>query len=459
MRTTFRRLCREFVSDRQGIIPIIFALTVIPVAGLTAAAIDFAQGTRSRSEITAIADAATVAAASEQIVKPSMTLNEQLEAARAAVEREFAGQIAVREGVWRMGAINYKVDNVDTSIRVSLCFEAEQDTMFLKIAGIASLQLTNCSVAQSAPPTYVSVYALIDASGSMGIGATYQDQALMEQRLGCAFACHTINDVNDSACNTAGSNIPRSWWSQTPKCAKIIGARTRFDVVRDAMIRVTEQAERLSRVTDQYRLSVHKFSNYLTEVHASSTSMPQARSALQNMTMDQRGAGTNFYKVMADFARLIPESGDGKSARTPKVFVLLLTDGIGSRVFEENRCFFGGSAPCRFEGGWRQDPDYVLESPFVDGGIRSQAFPSRLCDALKTKKATVLTLATEFDSTNINDGHMKNVDRTLRGRSLSGLSGCASATNLAYKANLAPDVESAINQMFTAVIEKARLVR
>ena len=459
MRTTFLNACRDFLSNRRGSIPIVFALTVIPVAGLTAAAIDFAQGTRARSEISAIADAATVAAVSEQTVKPTMLLQEQLDAARASVEREFSTQLAAREGSWRMGAVSYNVENIDTSIRITLCYTAEQDTMFLKIAGIASLQLASCSVAQSAPPTYVSVYALIDASGSMGIGSTREDQALMERRLGCAFACHTINDVNDSACNTSGQNIPRNWWSQTPKCAKIIGARTRFDVVRDALIRVTEQAERLSRVNDQYRLSVHKFSNYLTEVHPSGTSMAQARSALQTMTMDQRGAGTNFYKVMADFARLIPESGDGRTAQSPKVFVLLLTDGIGSRVFEENRCFFGGSAPCRFEGGWRNDPDYVLESPFVDGSIRSQAFPSRLCDALKTKKATVLTLATEFDSSNINDGHMKNVDRSLRTRSLTGLAGCASATNLAYKANLAPDVESAISQMFTAVIEKARLVR
>lgn len=458
----FRRtwdLWQDFLKARDGAFAIIFALAIIPVAGLTAAAIDFAQGSRARSELNSLADAATVAAVSEQTIKPTMTLPEQLEAARASVEREFAGQAAARSPTWRLGDVSYRIESIDTSIRVTLCYEADQDTMFLKIAGIASLQVANCSTAQSAPPTYVSVYALIDASGSMGIGATREDQALMERRLGCAFACHTINNVNDSACDVAGRNIPRNWWSQTPKCAKTIGARTRFDVVRDALIRVTEQAERLSRVPNQYRLSVHKFSNYLTEIHGSSTSMTQARQALQSMTMDQRGAGTNFYKVLPEFARQIPQSGDGRSSQTPKVFVLLLTDGIGSRVFEESRCFFGGQPPCQFEGSWRQDPEYVLESPFVDGGIRSQAFPSRLCDALKAKKATVLTLATEFDSSGINDGHMKNVDNTLRTRSLTGLAGCATATNLAYKANLGPDVERAISQMFTAVIEKARLVR
>lgn len=70
-----------------------------------------------------------------------------------------------------------------------------------------------------------------------------------------------------------------------------------------------------------------------------------------------------------------------------------------------------------------------------------------------------MTLATEFDSTNINDGHMKQVDRTLCALSLTGLRGCATATNLAYKANLGPDVESAIRAMFSNVVEKARIVR
>ena len=70
-----------------------------------------------------------------------------------------------------------------------------------------------------------------------------------------------------------------------------------------------------------------------------------------------------------------------------------------------------------------------------------------------------MTLATEFDSSNINDGHMKQVDRTLRALSLTGLQGCATATNLAYKANPGPDVDSAIRAMFSNVVEKARIVR
>jgi Flp pilus assembly protein TadG/uncharacterized membrane protein len=452
---------RPFLAAREGALSIIFALAIMPIAGLTGMAIDFAKGSQARTDLTSLADAATVAAASEQTVKPIMAVDEQINAARSAVEREFTNQIQSQQGGsgWRLSNASYDVQSVDNIIRVKLCYTAEQETLFLKVIGISSMQIENCSTAQSAPPTFVRVYALVDASGSMGIGATYEDQALMERRLGCAFACHSIVNTGDSACDVPGRWISAGWWNMTTKCAKMIGARTRFDVVRDALIRVTEQAESLARFQGQYQISVHKFSNYLTEVQGATDNMANARTNLRNMTMDQRGAGSNFYKALADFTRIIPTSGDGRSAKTPKVFVLLLTDGIGSRVFEHTNCEAGLGAPCIYTGQWRHDPDYVLESPYIQGDIRSQAFPARLCDGLKSKNATVLTLATEFDSSNINDGHMKEVDGTLRNLSLKGLAGCASATNLAFKANLAPDVERAIATMFTTVVEKARLIR
>lgn len=453
----FPRLCL-FRTQQGGAVAIIFALAVMPMLGMVGVAVDYASVAAAKSEANSIADAAAIAAVSDTNVKPTTPWAQQREISQKAAETEFFAQMTARNSSWKITHAIFEAERADSGVRIKVCYEAAIDTKIMKIAGIAGISFSNCAKAQSAPPVYVSVFALIDASGSMGIGATHADQALMERRLGCAFACHTINDVNDRACNNPGGNIPRGRWSQTPKCAAAIGAKTRFDIVRNAMVKVTDQARALSRLQQQYRLSVHKFSNGLTEVQPLTHAMPAARNAIERMSMDQRGAGTNFYKVLPEFTRLLPKSGDGRTPETPKVFVLLLSDGIGSRVFEENRCFFGGRPPCQFEGGWRQDPDYVLESPFVDGSIRSQAFPARLCDEMKRKGATVLTLATEFDSSGINDGHMKNVDRTLRSLAMNGLSLCASGAHLAYRANQAADIDRAIAQMFSSVVEKARLV-
>lgn len=459
MRSRLATRFRTFHEHRSGAVAILFALAALPMISLMGAAIDFASVSGARSDATSIADAAAVAAVSDSNVKPTTPWPRQREISEKAASAEFFGQLAGRNVPWSLTMTSFEAEQSGSTIRIKVCYEAEIKTKVMQVAGVASLPFSNCAHAQSAPPVFVSVFALIDASGSMGIGATHADQALMEHRLGCAFACHTINDVNDRACQPGSANIPRSWWSQTPKCATAIGARTRFDIVRDAMMKVTDQARTLSRLPQQYQLSVHKFSNELTEVQKLTHAMPTARSSIERMTMDQRGAGTNFYKILPEFTRQIPASGDGRTAETPKVFVLLLSDGISSRVYEENRCFFGAAPPCQFEGRWRQDPQYVLESPFVDGSIRSQAFPARLCDEMKRKNVTVLTLATEFDSSGINDGHMKNVDRTLRSLAMNGLSLCASGPHLAYRANQAADIDKAIAQMFSSVVEKARLVR
>lgn len=454
----FRSLSTRFASHQRGAVAILFALSFIPMIGLIGVAVDYSGVNGMRSGLISMADSATVGAVSEQVVKPSVPADRQRDVSREALQRDFEAQLSQSRFKDMLTTVTYDAKQEGDGVEVTLCFSGRYKTMMLAMVGVGEFTVQSCSSARSAPPVYVSVHALIDASGSMGIGATHTDQKLMEQKLGCAFACHTINDVNDQACNGGGA-IPRNWWSQTTKCTKAIGARTRFDVVRDALMQVTDQAQTLARVPNQYRLSVHKFSNYLTEVQRATTSMSAVKSALERMTPDQRGGGSNFYKVLADFAQTVPAGGDGKSPETPKVFVLILTDGIGSRVFEESRCYFGGAAPCRYEGSWRWDPDYVLESPYVDGSIRSQAFPARLCDSLKRKNATVMTLATEFDSSGINDGHMKNVDRVLRVRAMEGLAQCATATNLAYSANLGPDVDRAIRAMFSAVVEKARIVR
>jgi hypothetical protein len=454
-------LFSRFFQRRDGVVAIVFALAIIPMMGLVGVAVDYSSATRARTQVLSIADSAALAAVSETIVRPEVPKAQQRSASLAAARSEFEGLLSVTKAAPFIDRVEFDAVEEGDAIAVKICFNGRQATSVMAIGGVTSLPFSGCATARSAPPVYVSVFALIDASGSMGIGATYADQANMERRLGCAFACHTINNVWDQACDRPGASIPRGWGSMTPKCAKAIGAKTRFDVVRDALIQVTDQAQALARVPRQYSIAVHKFSNYLTEVHPSSTAMPSLRNALERMVMDQRGGGTNFYKVMADFTRLVPESGDGKSPERPRVFVLFLTDGIGSRVFEEDRCFFNASLRpnCFFEGGWRWDPDYVLESPFIDGSIRSQAFPARLCNDLKRKNVTVMTLATEFDSSNINDGHMKSVDTTLRRLSLTGLRDCATATNMAYQANVGPDVDRAIRAMFANVVEKARITR
>jgi Flp pilus assembly protein TadG len=461
MQKRFLFAARRFAQSREGAVAIFFALSMLPLTALAGAAIDFAGVNRSRSMALSIADSAALAAVSDTVVKPTVSKAQQKEVSMAAAKSEFEALLAISKAPAQITTTSFDVQEEGSSISITICFTGSHKTTLMAVAGLTSLDFSGCSTASSASPVYVSVYALVDASGSMGIGATYADQSLMERRLGCAFACHSISNSWDNVCNTDNDKITPNWGYATTKCAKTIGAKTRFDIVREALVRVTDQAQGLQRTPQQYTIGVHKFSNYLTEIHANSSSMSSVKTALERMTMDARGAGSNFYKVLPEFARALPTSGDGKSPQTPKIFALILTDGIGSRMFEEDRCYFDSSLRpnCYFEGSWRNDPDYELERPFVTDHIRSQAFPAKLCDDIKRKNITVMTLATEYDANNINSDHMKYVDKTLRALSLNGLQGCATAPNFAFRANHGPDIDNAIRSMFSSIVEKARIVR
>lgn len=429
--------CRRFQHAREGAVAVIFALSAIPMLALTGVAIDYAAASRAKVEVNALADSAAIAAVSETILKPTMTRTEQRDAAQKTAESEFNGQVEAQARTWTIATTSFKAEEVDSAVRVTICYEARQPMAMSKLLGVDHIVLASCAKAQSAPPTYVSVYALVDASGSMGIGSTKADQEKMQRQMGCVFACHTTGST---------------------ATAKRIGAVTRFDVISNALMRVAQQAQALSRVPGQYQLTVHKFSNYVTEVVPTTTNMNQASALLRSMQMDQRGAGTNFYAVLADFARFVPQSGDGKTPTSPKVFVLLMTDGIGSDVFEETACHFDKTKPCTFQGQWYRDPRFTIEEPGMWWGVRTQPINPRGCETIKNKGATIMTLETEFDSSGSTDSHMKEVDKRFRALAKSGLATCASATNLAYSANLGPDVDRAISQMFTSVVEKARLV-
>ncbi|CAN1561616.1 Putative Flp pilus-assembly TadG-like, N-terminal [Rhabdaerophilaceae bacterium] len=428
----------RFFRAREGAVGMMFALSAVPLLGLAGIAADYANATRARAQLNSIADAAAVSSVSETILKPTMTRTEQRDAAVRTAQAEFAAQIAAQPRNWALASSSITAEEVGSAVRIKVCYEANQPATMSQLFGQPTIAFANCAQAESAPPTFVSVYALVDASGSMGIGSTKADQELMQRQMGCVFACHTTG---------------------TTAYAKQIGAVTRFDVIVNALKRVAQQAQALTRVSGQYKLTIHKFSNYVTEVVPTTTNMTTASNSLQSMQMDQRGAGTNFYAVLADFARVLPQSGDGKTSTSPKIFVLILTDGIGSDVFEERSCYWGFQHPCAYQGWWYRDPRFVIEEPGLWWGVRTQAINPSGCQAIKAKGATIMTLETEFDSSGSTDAHMKEVDMRFRSVAKTNLATCATATNLAYSANLGPDVDRAISQMFTSVVEKARLVR
>jgi Flp pilus assembly protein TadG len=449
--------------DREGSVATTFALAIIPVIGLLGASVDFATVAGTKSKVQAIADAAVLSAVSETTVRPTLTWTQQKAESEKMAKATFEALMSAAGITGASASATYEVTLDGTVVSTKVCYSGQQKTMAVAVAGFANMDFSGCAVASSAPPLYVSVYVLADASGSMGIGASTADQTLMNQKLGCAFACHTLDwkvEMFNPECKALGG------WDDaraTPSCAKKIGAKTRFDIVRSALSDVMDDAKKMAKLPDQYRFAIYKFSNALTEVQKETSNLSTAKTSVEKMAMDSTG-GSNFRVGMQELLPKIPTSGDGKTAASPKVILLLMTDGVEGNVKEYTECrdpWVNGKKQkiCDYWGNWKPDTNFTVNNPgFYWGVERSQAIDSKICDGFKNKGVTVATLNTEYITPpGSNDERFQKIQSMLKPVIRQTMKDCATQPEFAYFATTPGEISQATEMMFRSVMEKARL--
>lgn len=405
-----------------------FALLLVPILGIGGATLDFVRARTTESRINAIADAAALAAVGTSGAIDGRGGGYDETRSRTIASRVFSERLAQAGIDTRRVASSVAAVKSGSSMTVTITYQSDVPTTLSNVLGVTEMKISGRAVATTAVPQYVDVVALVDASGSMGIGATRRDQALMDARLGCAFACHI--DGGTAA-------------------ARAIGAQTRFDVVRNALGQMIVDAEAVQRVSDQFRFSVYSFSNTLHEVQAPTADLTQARRSVAAMEPAGRpGGGTNFKVSLGDALAKIPTGGSGASPTDRKVFVLLFTDGISDDALFP--------APT---GSWYKDPRYVVYQPmFSEGNQYIQGFDHGYCDPIKRKGAAVMTLTTEYVvPPSTSDQRFITIRDMLKPRILANMESCASDTRFAFRAEEADDIHAASARMFQAVLSSARL--
>jgi hypothetical protein len=297
----------------------------------------------------------------------------------------------------------------------------------------------------------VDIRIFIDASGSMGIGASWSDIQTMNNTVGCMFACHTINwrsVQQPSLCSHRG------WWSQSTHCAAVNGAQTRFDVAKEALVSIFEAARDLPPEAGQFAFSIHKFSNYTTPVHPLSTDYASLIRTVRAMEMDVDGAGTNIRKAMIEAERLLPAArGDGSSQELALQHVFLITDGLENNVWE-----IPNGNPPMYTGSWRRDTDLENTSPgFWHGNQRNQVLDDASCRPIKERGARISTLSLEYVVPPSAGGHERRIASELIPHIPGRMQQCASSGSLAYVANDPTEIQRAIESMFHTVVQQTRL--
>ena len=200
-----KELFGRFLRDRRGNVAIIFGVAAIPMVLMNGIAIDYAHDAMIRGRMTAVADAAALAATT-----PAMFADTTANAQNASIAM-FQAQAALVQGA----NVNYASPNCSTTAP-GLCVNVTDTTVtngkvrqvtvtatvsvqnyFGALEGAPTTQFTVSSVANVRTAPNINFYLLLDASASMELPATTAGINTMVTKTGCALACHE-NNLNDS---------------------------------------------------------------------------------------------------------------------------------------------------------------------------------------------------------------------------------------------------------------------
>ena len=422
---------KSFFKHNKGSTSLIYALCALPLFAAVGFGLDYSKAMAIKMRLQDLADAAVLTGVGHNASTDGEGMVFDEVHSKNLVKAYFEHGLLdphLSENV--SISPTYTVTKVEGKLTVILHYDAYVNNAFGGLFGLETMHLASESRALSAPPTYIDIIALIDNSGSMGIGASVADQTIMQNKGGCTFACHGQEAFYHGH-----------------------GAKLRIDIVSDAL---TEMIDKIKDHADDnaneyYRISLYTYSNNLVELQAATTDLNTVKAKLNGMLLaDRPGQGTNHTYSLGQFKALMPTGGTGATADDRRLFVMLFTDGISDDVF-----FPAGG------GGWYPDPNYTVFAPmFLAGGERLQGLNKADCVGIKDKKATLLTLDLEYVVPNpTGDSRYITIRDNLKPNILANLRDCATSPTLAYVANDPEQIHKATNEMYNAIMERARLTK
>jgi Flp pilus assembly protein TadG len=331
-------LFQRVIGDRRGNVAVIFGLVSIPLMFAVGMAVDYANNADKWTKLNGAADAAALAA-----VTPAM-LQQPDAAAQTAALNMFYGQANQISNVVS-GSLHATVAFTTSSNggrAATVSYTAQLVNVFGGILGQAAMNVQGDSQAASVLSPNINFYILADTSPSMALAATTAGINLLESNTpgqwgaqpGCAFACHEQDPSQD------GLNNPGGPKQDNYALARQLGVPLRIDNVKEAVksFAMTAVAAQ-SKNNATYNIAIYTFDSYF-KTRASMTTPAAAAAAAsniqllelrkRNILMDGTNSGDSDTLSQIAFSTMnsiIPSPGDG-SAKGPKEFLLIITDGI-----------------------------------------------------------------------------------------------------------------------------------
>jgi Flp pilus assembly protein TadG len=409
-----RRALHRFLRDRKGNLSAMFALTLIPVAGLIGMGVDFTLSAKRKAMLDAIADAAALSA-----VTPAM-LAQTDQASINAATAVFNSQVPQVPGV---GAVTMSVNVTDSGLTrtAAVTYQTSSTTMFGNLVGRQTVPLSGLSQATSSVAPNIDFYLLLDNSPSMAIAATTAGINTMVSHTTdqCAFACHEAD------------KSPLDYYG----LARSLGVTLRMDLLRQAtqnLMSTAQAAETNNNAT--YRAAIYTFNIGFNTIASLTSSLSTAKSQAGNIDVYEvpyqnwsNDAITAYTNAMNNINSVMPTPGGGtkQAGDTPQEVLFFVTDGVQDEMISGSR----------IEA--LMDPSY--------------------CTTIKNRGIRIAVLYTEYLPLPTNPWYMSHIS-SFQPNIGPNLQSCASP-GLYFKVTTDGDISAAMIALFDAAVKSAYLSR
>lgn len=400
--------------DDRGGIAVAFAFSFTVFLAAIGIALDYGFAFRTKSRLDAAADAALLTA-----VKLAADRYRMDDSNWRALGIQ-AGTVAFTENASNLGSA-VRIDGATIDIhrtanefRGSVTYQATYATNFMRLFQNPEVALANASSVSVAVANYLDVHLLIDASASMGIGASLADQTTLQNATGCALVCHQDGSM---------------------PAARATGARLRIDFVRDAVLNFITELKARRTEADQFQISIHLFSNDIHEIQGPTTDLNAAYASAANIDLlDYPAFGSNTTHALSRLNASIPPGGQGYRSNDRRSYVVLLSDGVEDSRYQPNA-----------QAAEIVDPNFVNTSPQYNGGTELlQSMERTACDPLKSNGHTMMTAHIEYlIPPPWTGGAVPRFDfirDSVTPKALVEYQACASTPNAAYNASESVDI-------------------
>ncbi len=498
-----------FHLNKRGNVAIICALCAIPLVSAVGCVVDYSMASLVKTKLQAAADAATVASVSfnSPLISTAqgMSSNGSVSGGSTDVVNYFNANLssAPADVGYTSLTSTASVSKSGMVLTATMSFSAEVPTYFMGVLGFKDIAVSGSSTASYTLPTYIDFYLMIDVSGSMSFPATSSEQTRLmdvnpdnygEYPSGCTFACHftaqgacsqseqgsvpavgsttnphpggycqgfiisrlgttpasgTLTAANVNWSNTQVSNCPTAG---TTSCIEL-----RADAVGYAVNELLSTAASSEIVTDQFRVGLYPFIQYLysyfpltTDLTGSPTTSGTINYAAANLaSLLDTGAnsnlgsgGTHFENAFPSMSSLITSVGTGATSSNTLPYVFVITDGSQDCQTQWDGSWSGTGTSC---------------SPYYNS---STTVNTAWCTPLKNRGITIAILYIPYETIQDPNSGFANDEDGYANANIpnipAALEACASP-NFYYTASTPADINAALIAMFEQAVSTAHL--